>query len=75
MAPAGLETVWTSVKKAGGLASIWEREKLAPVSTKGCEKREQGSANHLEIRSKPSRKSDLPPLARMPVVKGPFMQP
>lgn len=72
MAPAGKATVCVSVKKAGGLASIWERENPSPESARRSEASESEFkiGAHIEERSQ-----DSLPLVTTPVVKGPLRQP
>lgn len=74
MAPAANSTVWVSAKKPGGLASIWASVKLEAVSA--ASQRE----NHTQSQwcfdeGDGSEEMAVPPLARSPVVKGPFIQP
>lgn len=57
------------MKNEGGLASIWEREKLVPVSAEKENRRQRPVLTKLE------RRADALPLTRMPVVNGPVRHP
>jgi len=70
MAPAGKATVCVSVKKAGGLASIWVTENPSAESAKGSERK-----SAREHRGQSRERRDSLPLGATPVVKGPLRQP